>query len=101
MEEILVPIGFFASIVIMVYVYYSGRNKERLALIEKGEKASLLEIKHKPFPTLKLGMFLVGLGVGILAGNLLANLTSLEEPVSLSLNDSFNRRGQFNSFLSN
>jgi hypothetical protein len=60
MEEILIPLGLFASIVVIVYVYYTGRNKERLALIEKGENASVFDLKHKPFPTLKLGMFLVG-----------------------------------------
>lgn len=82
MEEVLIPLGFFASVVLIVYVYYNGRNKERLALIEKDKDAGIFDLKHKPFPTLKLGMFLVGVGVGILAGNLLANLTSLEEPVS-------------------
>jgi len=83
MEEILIPLGFFASIVIIVYVYYNGRNKERLALIDKGAKASsLFNETRKSFPTLKLGMFLVGIGFGILAGNLLANVTTLEEPVA-------------------
>jgi hypothetical protein len=82
MEEILIPLGFFASIVLVVYIYYSGRSKERLALIEKGENAGMFNIKHKPFPTLKLGMFLVGIGVGVLVGNLLAYSSSLEEPVA-------------------
>ena len=36
MEEILIPLGLFASVVLVVYIYYNGRNKERLALIEKG-----------------------------------------------------------------
>jgi hypothetical protein len=82
MEEILIPLGLFASIVVIVYVYYTGRNKERLALIEKGENASVFDLKHKPFPTLKLGMFLVGVGLGFIVGNLLANFTALEEPVA-------------------
>ena len=82
MEEIFIPLGLFASIVLIVYIYYNGRNKERLALIEKGENASMFSIKHRPFPTLKLGMFLVGTGIGILLGDLLAHATSLEEPVA-------------------
>ncbi len=83
MEEILIPLGLFASIVVIAYVYYNNRNKERLALIDKGEKASnLFDTRKKSFPTLRLGMFLVGVGVGFLAGNLLANATSLEEPVA-------------------
>ncbi len=82
MEEILIPLGLFASIVLIVYIYYNGRNKERLALIDKGENAGVFDLKHKSFPTLKLGMFLVGVGLGFIVGNLLANFTSLEEPVA-------------------
>ncbi len=82
MEEILIPLGFFASIVVIVYIYYNGRNKERLALIEKGENAGVFDLKRTPFPSLKLGLFLVGVGVGFIAGNIVANYTSLEEPVA-------------------
>lgn len=34
--EILVPLSFFAMIFGIVYLIYSTRNRERLALIEKG-----------------------------------------------------------------
>ncbi len=39
--EILVPIVLFLVIFGIVYLYYSSRNKERLALIEKGAEASI------------------------------------------------------------
>jgi len=81
MVEIMVPLAFFASIVLILYMFYSTRNKERMALIEKGADASLFRTGKKPFSVLKLGMFFVGVGIGILAGNILAVSTNLEEPV--------------------
>jgi len=80
--EILVPMGFFASVVLILYVYFTSRNKERLALIEKGTDASLFKTSSKPFPTLKIGMFLIGIGIGILMGNIVASLTRLEQEVA-------------------
>jgi uncharacterized membrane protein YiaA len=53
-----------------------------MALIEKGADASLFqEWYEKTFSVLKWGMFLVGIGIGILVGNILAVSTNLEEPV--------------------
>ncbi len=81
MEEIMIPLAFFASVVLILYMYYSTRNKERMALIEKGMDASLFRSGRKSFSVLKWGMFLVGIGIGILVGNILAVSTNLEEPV--------------------
>ncbi|RLD80578.1 MAG: hypothetical protein DRJ10_07230 [Bacteroidetes bacterium] len=81
-EEILIPITFFASIVLILWLYFSTRNKERMALIEKGADANLFKSKSRPFPTLKLGMFIAGIGLGILFGNIIAVSTSLEEPTA-------------------
>ena len=39
--EIFVPISMFAVIFGIVYLYLSTRNKERLALIEKGADATI------------------------------------------------------------
>lgn len=81
-EEILIPISLFASIVLILYLYLSTRNKERMALIEKGADANLFKSKSKPFPVLKLGMFIAGIGLGILFGNIVAVSTPLEEPTA-------------------
>ena len=57
MEEILIPLIVFSSIFGMVYVFLNTRNKERLALIEKGADASLFASKknYKSNLTLKFG----------------------------------------------
>lgn len=84
MEAVLIPLIVFASIFGVFYVFLSTRNKERLALIEKGADASLFESKktHRSNLTLKFGMLAVGIGVGILIASLLESYTVLDEEVA-------------------
>ena len=82
--EILIVLIVFASLFGIFYVFISTRNKERMALIEKGADASLFATKKKNFSnlTLKIGMLAVGIGTGILVASLLANYTTLDEEVA-------------------
>jgi hypothetical protein len=77
---VLVPVSFFA----MVYgiVYIAIRRKERMALIQKGADASLFEPKNQAPTELKWGMLLVGIGLGILLGRILASFSCLGEEAS-------------------
>ncbi|MEN8185848.1 MAG: DUF6249 domain-containing protein [Bacteroidota bacterium] len=83
MEAIIVFI-IFSSFFGIFYVFISTRNKERMALIDKGADASLFATKKKNFTnlTLKVGMLAVGIGTGILIGSLLASYTTLDEEVT-------------------
>lgn len=83
MEGIFVPLAFFASIVLIVYIYYSNRNKERMALIDKGVDAGIFKSSRPAsLLTFKIGFFFIGIGVGILIGNIIAATTRLEEEVA-------------------
>ena len=84
MEAILVPLIVFSSIFGMVYVFLNTRNKERLALIEKGADASLFASKknYKSNLTLKFGMLAVGIGVGILVASIMETYTVLDEEIA-------------------
>jgi hypothetical protein len=75
METLIAFIALFATVFGIMYVYYTTRNRERLALIEKGADASLFNTGKEgkgisvwgKFP-LKMGMLLIGIGLGIIAG---------------------------------
>ncbi|OOG77526.1 DUF6249 domain-containing protein [Algoriphagus sp. A40] len=70
-EEILIPLIIFSAIFGMVYVYLTTRNKERLALIEKGADASLFNTgKKKGLGNiiLNLALLAIGIGIGVLVG---------------------------------
>ena len=79
MPEI-VFISLFLIIFGICYLYYSTRNKERMALIEKGADASIFvggkQERKRPAPTwkiiiLNLSLLLMGIGFGILLSTLL------------------------------
>lgn len=82
-EEILIPLSLFAAVFGIVYIYLMTRNKERMALIEKGASAELF---NKPIKEgqwgLKLGIMAIGVGIGIVVANLFATSNLLEEEVA-------------------
>jgi hypothetical protein len=78
--EILIPISLFAMVFGIVYL--AIRRKERMALIEKGLSADVLEAHRRTPSTLKWGMVFLGVGIGILIGRILAEYTMLGEEES-------------------
>ena len=67
---ILVPISMFAMILGIVYMSY--RKKERMALIQSGRDASILKEDGRCYSSLKWGLLLFGVGLGLLLAELLA-----------------------------
>jgi hypothetical protein len=76
MEGIFVPIGFFLAIFAILYVYWTTRTKERLALIEKGADANIFKTEPSKHALLKWVIFLIGLSVGVITGFALANVVN-------------------------
>jgi hypothetical protein len=80
-------IALFAAIFGVLYVYYSTRHKERLALIEKGADASLFNTGKEASKsginwgkvTLKIGMLFMGVSLGIIVAALMSNAGILDE----------------------
>ena len=83
--EILIPVSLFLAIFGIVYLFLSTRNKERLALIEKGADASIfMKGRENAIPTgriiiLNLALLLMGIGVGVFIALLLSTYTSLHQ----------------------
>lgn len=67
MEEVLVPITLFICTFAMIFGIRYFSNKEKMAMIERGIDPGLNKATPKPFISLKFGLLLVGVGLGLLA----------------------------------
>lgn len=87
-ELIIVPI-LFGVVFGVAYLYFSTRNKERLALIEKGADASIF-VKGKragaaPFwkiIILNISLLLIGIGAAIFIASILVYSLGVEDDVA-------------------
>ncbi len=69
--EIIIPITLFISTAVTLILFRKFTNDERLALIEKGMDANIFTRKTKfSFPAIKIGLLLVGAGLGIFVGSI-------------------------------
>ena len=84
MEE-LIPISLFLVIFGIFYLYLSTRNKERLALIEKGTDASVFlsgrqnTVAVWKIIILNISLLLMGIGLGVFLALLLTTYSHLNE----------------------
>jgi hypothetical protein len=69
-EGLWIPIAFFAMILGIVYMSY--RKKERMALIQSGRDASILKENGQCYSSLKWGLLLFGVGLGLLIAEFMA-----------------------------
>lgn len=85
MQEILITLIVFAAIFGVFYIFVMTRNKERMALIEKGADASLFntgkKIRWGSF-ALVTGMLFLGIGLGVIAAAIIASTTVIREEVA-------------------
>lgn len=86
-EFIIMPL-IIAAIFGIFYLHYSTRNKERMALIEKGADASIF-VKGKTHTApiwkiliLNLALLLIGVGVGIFIASILHYNVGVDEDVA-------------------
>lgn len=70
--EIIIPVVLFVSVAVVLIVIRKFMNDERLALIEKGSDANIFSKKGVSFPAIKIGLLLIGAGIGILVGNMIS-----------------------------
>ncbi len=80
MEEIFVTAIVFGSLFGIVYLFFTTRHKERLALIDKGADATLFNTGSKNGSNgwlkllLNIGLMSMGIGIGVFLGNLLSTM---------------------------
>ena len=82
--EVAILAIIFGAIFGVFYLYISSRNKERLALIEKGADASIFNLSKKAGSSwkvivLNLSFLLMGIGSGVLLASILVQYSSLDD----------------------
>ncbi|MEY3442405.1 MAG: hypothetical protein RLZZ519_686 [Bacteroidota bacterium] len=82
--EFVVPVAMFACVFGILYVYLTTRNRERMAMIEKGADPTLFRNPNRGGrSTLKFGLLFVGVALGILMGAVLtASIPEMREEVA-------------------
>jgi hypothetical protein len=88
-KAVLIVLIIFGSIptLILGLTYLRNKNRERMAIIERGVDPSLFkeEIQSSKHLTMKVGIFLVGIALGIITGSILADYTgAIPEEVAYS-----------------
>jgi hypothetical protein len=89
MDAVAVLAVIFGTFFGIFYLYFSTRNKERLALIEKGVDAKIFMQGERRKGSssfakvflLNIALLLIGIGLGIAIGSILYNSFDLEEEV--------------------
>lgn len=84
-HEIFIPIVLFISVAVVLIVIRKFQNDERLALIEKGSDANIFNraSKNNSFPALRYGLLLIGAGIGILVGNIVAETRIIDDEAAV------------------
>ena len=78
--DFLIGIAFFAVVYGIFHLYV--RRKERLALIEKGLTANIFNSEANVSPSLKYGIFCIGIAIGFLFGEILSKTTRMDEGIA-------------------
>ena len=86
-EVIIIPI-FFGVVFGIFYLYISARNRERLALIDKGADASIFYSQNRRATPMwkviiiNLALLLMGIGIGIFIAAILNYNLGVDEDVA-------------------
>ncbi len=90
MEDVFIVITIFGSVFGVFYLHYFTRNRERMALIEKGADASIFFTKKEKSNTpiwkvltLNLALLLMGVGIGIITGTILGEYSIMSPNVTM------------------
>ena len=91
-EDVFIVLIIFAALFGIVFVIATARNRERMAMIEKGmtpkdfkggnSAESIANRRPNSYGILKWALLLVGIGFGLFIGSLLETYTSLSDVTS-------------------
>lgn len=87
--EIIILVCLFSVVFGIAYLYFSTRNKERMALIDKGADASIFvkgKLHAQPIwkiLILNLALLLMGIGAGVIIGGSLAQMGGVDDDIAM------------------
>ncbi|MFN8206172.1 MAG: DUF6249 domain-containing protein [Bacteroidales bacterium] len=79
-SNLMITAVVFAGIYAIIQLFV--KRKERLLLIEKGTNSPEMKSELFTFSSFKFGLFFIGLGLGVLAGSIVAATTVLDSEVA-------------------
>jgi FtsH-binding integral membrane protein len=101
-DDFLIVLIIFAAIFGIVFVIAQARNRERMAMIEKGvnPKDFMTDRRPNSYGILKWALLLVGVGFGLFIGSVLETYTGIpEEPAYFAAALFFGGAGLFAAFM--
>ena len=81
LSGILALIGVFGSVALLIYLYFTSRHRERMALIENDKDAGIFLSNKRGTASLRFGLLFLAIGCGIIIGSVL-NAMGIDEAVS-------------------
>ncbi len=89
MEEFLVLVVIFGTFFGVLYLFFSTRHKERMALIEQGQNADLFMTSKRrtamplyAILLINMGILAIGVGLGVIIGQAL-QMGGMDDDISL------------------
>ncbi len=92
----LVPIVMFTGMFSMIFGIAYLRNRENMALIEKGLNPRNRDVRPRPFLNLKWGLLLIGSGLGLLFAYIIDNTIIKHDKQGGGVHTSFTIGGHHN-----
>ena len=78
-SEIIGIILFFSTMMVLIVSYFKTRHNERMALINSGRTAKIFDTNDtESNKSLKFGLFLLSIGLGLLTGLIIDNILDTE-----------------------
>jgi hypothetical protein len=74
--EIIIPLIVFSTMFGALYMYLTTRNRERMAMIEKGIDPGIFKPKFNRLG-IKLGLLAIGIAIGVMLGQLIHHTTGM------------------------
>jgi len=96
MLENLVPIVVMTGMFAMIFGIAYLRNRENMALIEKGLNPRTKDVRPQPFVNLKWGLLLIGSGMGLLSAYIIDNTIIKHDKPGGGVHTSFTIGGHHN-----